>query len=86
MKDEGGFRLTEHRVAEKEEKINIVVVDYWLESKGSPIEIANEGIWALPVRVVVVVGGSQPLPGWVGATFLGRICLILGGLDPCPDG
>ena len=23
MKDEGGFRLTEHRVAEKEEKLNI---------------------------------------------------------------
>ena len=26
------------------------------------------------------------MPGWFGATFLGRICLILGGLDPCPDG
>ena len=24
--------------------------------------------------------------GWFGATFLGRISLILGGLDPCPDG
>ena len=23
MKDEGGFRLTEHRVAKKEEKLNI---------------------------------------------------------------
>ena len=32
------------------------------------------------------VGGSQPLPGWFGATFLGRICLFLGGLDPCPNG
>ena len=31
-------------------------------------------------------GGSKPLPGWFGATFLGRICLILWGLDPCPDG
>ena len=24
-------------------------------------------------------GGSQPLPGWFGVTFLGGICLILGG-------
>ena len=31
-------------------------------------------------------GGSKPLPGWFGATFLERICLIWGGLDPCPDG
>ena len=41
-----------------------------------------KGIRALPVRG----GGSKPLPGWFGATFLGRICLILGGLDPCPYG
>ena len=26
------------------------------------------------------------MPGWFGATFLGRISFILGGLDPCPDG
>ena len=32
------------------------------------------------------VGGSKPLSGWFGATFLVRICLILGGLDPCQDG
>ena len=47
--------------------------------KGSPNKNSVEGIWALPVR-----GGSQPLPGWFGATFLGRICLILGGSGPLP--
>ena len=46
-------------------------------TKGSPTQIHAGGIWALPVRG----GGSQPLPGWFGATFLGRICLILGGVQ-----
>ena len=52
-------------------------------TKGSPTQIHAGGIWALPVRG----GGSQPLPGWFGATFLGKNLLDFGGgLDPCPDG
>ena len=35
--------------------------------KGSTTQISVTGIWALPVRG----GGSKPLPGWFGATFLG---------------
>ena len=42
------------------------------QPKGSPTEIHSGGIWALPI----MGGGSQPLPGWFGATFLGRIYLI----------
>ena len=35
--------------------------------KGSPMKNSVKGIRALPVRG----GGSKPLPGWFGATFLG---------------
>ena len=56
---------------------------------GSPPQIDEQGIWALPVRG----GGSQPLPVWFGALFREEFskfkwtfAWFWGGANPCQDG